>query len=74
MFYVAVLSAGTLQMQGTVQLQVQQCLVLLSELGLYLVSFRQITKLIFDHTDSLWHTVVKFKWLQIQILTLMGRI
>lgn len=74
MFYVAVLSAGTLQMQGTVQLQVQQCLVLLSELGLYLVSFRQITKLIFDHTDSLWRTVVKFKWLQIQILTLMGRI
>lgn len=74
MFYVAVLSAGTLQMQGTVQLQVQQCLVLLSELGLYLVSFRQITKLIFDHIDSLWPTIVKFKWLQIQILTLMGGI
>ena len=35
---------------------------------------RQITKLIFDHIDSLWPTIVKLKWLQIQTFTLMGGI
>ena len=29
---------------------------------------------IFDHIDSLWPTIVKLKWLQIQTFTLMGGI
>lgn len=58
MCYVSVLSVG-LQMQGAGQLQVQHDLVLLSDPGLHVAFFSQMTKLICNHNDSLGPTIVK---------------